>query len=147
MNVTRILTAAALAVLVASPALAQQDTTHGKVVSAMARTNAGKMQGKDKQKENLKAEAKISKDSAKVVALAQVPGGKVKSSELEREKGTIVYSFDISVKGKSGIEEVLVSAIDGSVVSHEHETPKMEKAEAKKEKAEAKKEKAETKKP
>ena len=41
--------------------------------------------------------------------------------------------------GQTGVEEILVSAIDGSVVSQEHETPKMEKAEAKKEKAEKKK--------
>ena len=50
----------------------------------------------------------------------------------------MIYSFDISVPGKTGIEEIAVNAIDGSVVTHEHETPKMEKAEAAKEAKEKK---------
>ena len=132
MKLAGILTLAAVAVVFASPAIAQ-DTTR-------PMTTAAKTQAKGKtKKENLKAEAKISKDSATKVALAQVAAGsKVKASELEREKGTIVYSFDIKVPNQTGIDEILVSAIDGSVVAHEHETPKMEKAEAKKEKAEKK---------
>jgi len=70
---------------------------------------------------------------------AQVPNGKVKSSEIERENGKLIYSFDITVPGKTGIEEVNVNAIDGSVVNQEHETPKSEKTEAA---AEAKEKKA-----
>ena len=128
MKLVGILALAAVAIVAASPAVAQ-DTTH-KVATA------AKAQGKAK-KENLKALTKITKDSASKVALARVAAGsKVKTSELEREKGTIVYSFDITVPGQTGIEEILVSAIDGSVVSQEHETPKQEKAEAKKEKQE-----------
>src|SRR5207237_4503734 len=96
-------------------------------------TKTGKMHragAKKGKKENLKAEAKISKDSAKTVALSRVAAGsKIKSSELEREKGTVVYSFDIKVPNQTGIEEVLVSAIDGSVVAQSHESPKEEKAE------------------
>ena len=60
----------------------------------------------------------------------------------ERENGTVVYSFDIRVKGQPGYEEVNVSAIDGSVVSKQHETAAQEKAERK---AEKKGEKAEMK--
>jgi uncharacterized membrane protein YkoI len=133
MKLAGILTLVAAAIVVASPAVAQQDTAHKQVA-------VGKAQGKGKaKKENLKSLTKITKDSASKVALGRVAAGsKVKSSELEREKGTIVYSFDITVPGQTGIEEILVSAIDGSVVSQEHETPKQEKAEAKKEKAEAK---------
>jgi len=128
MKLAGILMLAAAAVVVASPAIAQQDTTHGKMVSAVAKKG---------KKENLKAEAKISKDSARTIALSKVAAGsKVKSWELEREKGTVVYSFDIKVPSQPGVEEVLVSAIDGSVVSQSHESPKEEKAEAKKEKAE-----------
>src|SRR6266513_4725737 len=81
MKLVGILTLAAAAVVVASPVMAQQDTTHGKVVSAVA---------KKAKKENLKAEAKISRDSAKTVALSRVAAGsKIKSTELEREKGTV----------------------------------------------------------
>ncbi len=135
MKLARMCTLVAAVAVAASPAAAQ-DASHGKMVSAVAKT-----QGKGAaKKENLKALAKISKDSAKTVALSRVAtGSKVKSAELEREKGTVVYSFDIRVPGQTGVEEILVSAIDGTVVSQEHETPKQEKAEAKKDKAKAKK--------
>ena len=83
----------------------------------------------------LKARAKVSSDSAKKVALAQVPNGKVRSGEIEDEKGKLIYSFDIAVAGKSGVEEVNVDALTGAVVSHEHESAKAERAEAKAEKA------------
>jgi uncharacterized membrane protein YkoI len=80
----------------------------------------------------LKAEAKISGDSAKKVALAQVPNGKIQSGEIEHEKGKLIYSFDVKVAGKSGIEEVNVDALTGAVVAKAHESAAAEKAEAKK---------------
>ena len=85
---------------------------------------------------SLASQAKISADSAQRVALAQVPNGTVKSHELEREHGKLIYSFDITVAGQSGVEEVNVSAIDGSVIAHEHENAAAEKKEAKQERAE-----------
>lgn len=94
---------------------------------------------KEESQATLQAEAKVSEATARATALAQVPNGTVKSSELEREKGKLIYSFDITVPGKTGIEEVNVNAIDGSVVGKEHETPKSEKKEAA---AEAKEKKA-----
>jgi uncharacterized membrane protein YkoI len=78
----------------------------------------------------LRAEAKIDEATARSTALKEVPKGTVQSSELEREKGKLIYSFDIKVPGKSGIEEVNVDAITGAVVAHEHESPKAEKKEA-----------------
>jgi uncharacterized membrane protein YkoI len=78
----------------------------------------------------LRAEAKITEADARTTALAEVPNGKIQSHELEREKGTLLYSFDIKVPGKSGIEEVQVDAITGHMISHEHETPATEKQEA-----------------
>ena len=80
----------------------------------------------------LKAQAKISEDSARTIALAQVPNGDVKSSELEREHGKVVYSFDIAVAGQEGVEEVNVDARTGAVVGKEHESAKKEAAEEKK---------------
>ena len=79
---------------------------------------------------DLQKEAKVSEATARATALAQVPNGTVKSVELEREHGKLIYSYDISVAGKSGIEEINVNAMDGSVVAKEHETPKSEKKEA-----------------
>lgn len=84
------------------------------------------------------AEAKISMAAAKATALAKVPGGTIKSSELEREHGKLIYSFDISVPGKSGIQEVNVDAISGKVISSSHEGTKSEQKEQKQEQSEVK---------
>lgn len=86
----------------------------------------------------LQKEAKIAESDARKTALAVVPGGKVQSHELEREKGRLIYSYDIKVAGKAGVEEVNVDAITGEVVAHEHENAK---AEAKERQAESKEKK------
>ena len=85
---------------------------------------------------SLRKEAKIAEADARKTALAAVPGGKVQSHELERENGKLIYSYDIKVAGKSGVEEVNVDAMSGAIVAHEHEDAKTE---AKEKKAEAKK--------
>ena len=95
--------------------------------SAMAADNAA-----------LLKEAKISEAKAREIALKQAPGT-VKSSELEKEKGTLVWSFDITNAKGGGITEVLVSAIDGHIVETKAETAKAEAAEKAKEAKEAKK--------
>ena len=92
---------------------------------------------KEASQATLMKEAKVSEATARATALAQVPNGSVKSSEIERENGKLIYSFDITVPGKTGIDEVNVNAIDGSVVARSHEGAKAEK----KEKAEEAKEK------
>ncbi len=112
-------------------------------LAAQAAKKDAKPAAKHETAAQLKAEAKISLADATQAALALVPGGTVKASELEREDGKLVYSFDIATKGKPGIDEVWIDAIMGKQVGTiEHETAKMEKAE---EKAEAKSQKAETK--
>ncbi len=92
--------------------------------------SAAAQKTKPETQAQLMRQAKISKAVATKTALSKVPGGKVKSSEIERENGKLIYSFDIKVAGKSGIEEINVDAITGDVVAHEHETPKSEKKEA-----------------
>lgn len=77
----------------------------------------------------LQKEAKISEATARATALKEIPNGTVKSSQLEREKGKLIYSFDISTPGKSGTDDVNVNAIDGSIVAKTHESPKTEKKE------------------
>jgi uncharacterized membrane protein YkoI len=72
---------------------------------------------------------RISMETARRTALARVPNSTVKSEELERENGRLVYSFDLEVKGQSGMEEVWVDAMDGHVVKVEHESAKHERAE------------------
>lgn len=90
------------------------------------------------------AGAKISLKDARATALAKVPGGKIVKHELERENGKLVYTFDIRVPGKTGIEEVQVDAMNGDVVSQTHESPAKERQEAKQEKSESQKDTTKT---
>jgi uncharacterized membrane protein YkoI len=120
---------------------AQAPAASKAAVKTSTQTSTTKRHRRSVKKEtqaDLQKEAKISEAEARATALKQVPNGTVKSSELERENGKLIYSFDITVPGKSGIDEVNINAVDGSVVAKSHESPKTEKAEAK---AEAKEKK------
>ncbi len=122
---------------------AQATSTYNKstakpATQANATPKRHKTMRKSESQATLRKEAKISEETARATALKEVPNGKVKSSELERENGKLIYSYDITVPGKSGIDEVNVNAIDGSVVAKSHETPKSEKKEAKQEAKEKK---------
>ena len=138
MHAMRLVAFVAVVGVVASP-LAAQDTTHARVsasanthstkVSTTTTASTGHRRHHRYTQDELKAMAKISQDSAQTIALAKVPGGTVSEVELEHEHGTAVYSFDITQAGKSGVEEVLVSAIDGHVVWKGHESARHERAE------------------
>ena len=78
----------------------------------------------------LVAEAKIKETEARATALAQVKNGTVRSEELEREHGRLIYSYDIEVPGKPGIDEVNVDAMTGKVIAKTHEGDKAERKEA-----------------
>ena len=80
--------------------------------------------------DSLVKQAKVTEDVAAKAAHARVPKGEIQTVELEKEKGRLIYSHDIKVAGKSGIDEVAVSAMTGKVVSFAHETPADEKKEA-----------------
>ena len=86
----------------------------------------------------LKAKAKISEADAKQIALAKVPNGSIKEGELEKEKGRLIWSFDIAIPGQTDIKEVNVDAITGEVVAVETETAAQQ---AKEKDEDAKKEK------
>ena len=65
---------------------------------------------------------RISMDAARAKALQFVPHAQVKGSELERENGKLIYSFDLTVAGRPGVEEVQIDALSGKLVSRKHET-------------------------
>jgi uncharacterized membrane protein YkoI len=75
---------------------------------------------------NLAAQAKVSRAEAERTALAKAPGGTVKEGELEKEKGKLIWSFDIATPGTPNITEVAVDAITGQIVAVETETPKQQ---------------------
>jgi uncharacterized membrane protein YkoI len=71
----------------------------------------------------LQSQAKISKEQAQQTALAKAPGGTIKEGELEKEKGKLIWSFDIATPDSKNTTEVNVDAITGDIVSVETETP------------------------
>ena len=63
---------------------------------------------------------RISMAQAEQTALAKEPGT-IRSRELESEKGTLIYSFDIDTGGS--LHEVNVDARTGKIVADTVETP------------------------
>jgi hypothetical protein len=94
----------------------------------------------EKKQAELQSEAKISRADAEKAALAKVPGGKIKEGELEKEKGKLIWSFDISIPDSKDIKEVHVDAISGEVISLETESAAAEAKEKKKDKDDDEKE-------
>jgi uncharacterized membrane protein YkoI len=77
---------------------------------------------------------KITKEEARATALKKVPNGKIKSEELENEKGRWIYSFDVQTA--KDVTEVNVDANTGKVVDVQHESAAKEAAEKKQEEKE-----------
>jgi uncharacterized membrane protein YkoI len=75
-------------------------------------------------------QAKINKAQAEQIALAKVPHGTVQSAEIEKEKGHLVWSFDIAQAGTRDITEILVDAKTGKIISTQTETPRDQAKEA-----------------
>jgi uncharacterized membrane protein YkoI len=88
----------------------------------------------EKREANLEAQAKVTRAEAEKTALAKVPGGKIKSGEIENEKGKLIWSFDISTPGTKDVTEVNVDAVTGQIVSVDKETEAAEAKEKEKEK-------------
>lgn len=89
-----------------------------------------KHHNKEAKQAKLMAQAKVSKDDAGKTALAKVPNGTIKEGELEKEKGKLIWSFDITTADTKDITEVNVDAITGDVVSVEKEAAESETKEA-----------------
>ncbi len=75
-------------------------------------------------------QAKITKAEAEQIALAKVSHGIVKSAEIEKEKGHLVWSFDIARPSTRDITEILVDAKTGKIISTQTETPRDQAKEA-----------------
>lgn len=89
---------------------------------------------KNTKKADLPALARVTKEQAQATAIASVPNSEVKESELEVEHGCLIWSFDLKLAGKDGVQEVEVDAGNGKVLSSQYESPKKEAAEAAKDK-------------
>ncbi len=86
----------------------------------------------------LKGLAKVSQSEAQKTAIAKLDAREsvsVASAELEAEHGCLIWSFDLRVAGKGGIQEVQVDAGNGNVLSVKHESSRQEAAETSKERS------------
>jgi len=79
-------------------------------------------------------EARVGEAEARAAALARVPGGTVKSRELEKENGRLIWTFDIATQASRGLTEVHVDAKSGRVIAVKKESAAEEAAEAREEK-------------
>lgn len=68
----------------------------------------------------LAKKAKITMEQAREIALKRMPGT-IAEGELEKEKGKLVYSFDIRVENGK-IMEVWVDAKDGKILRADEDT-------------------------
>lgn len=66
--------------------------------------------------DSLMSKAKITEDSARAVALKRVPGT-VQGTELERERGRLMWDFKIQRTGRKGTTEVEVNAMTGKIIA------------------------------
>ncbi len=103
--------------------------TMGLAAYAAAITASASLWAAPSEQELMK-EAKITRAEAAKTALAQVPQGTIKSEELEREDGKLVWSFDIAKSDTKDITEVQVDAKTGKIVATEVETPAKQAKEA-----------------
>lgn len=77
----------------------------------------------------LLARATVLPDSARAIARARIPAAQIADEGIEMEHGKLVYSFDMKTLGRRGIDEVVIDALSGAVISVDHEGPKAEAAE------------------
>ncbi|GAA0723380.1 PepSY domain-containing protein [Dokdonella soli] len=73
--------------------------------------------------QDLHTQAKIAEADARATALQKVPDGTIASSELEKEHGKLIWSFDIKRPNSKDITEVQVDAKTGAIVSTQVESP------------------------
>lgn len=137
MKIHRFFISLAAAMLLTSTVYAATTSTGSSSKKATATTNAATAASAAPVKSDIPAdlakEAKVSLEAARKTALERVKHGTVRSEELEREHGKLIYSFDVAVAGKTGVTEVNVDAMTGKVSNVHHETAAKEKQEAKQE--------------
>jgi len=110
----------ALAVTLTAAAAGQAPTAPPKPAHAQSATPKPAIHKVKEAQPGLLKQAKITADAAEQTALGAVPGGKVSSREIERQKGVLVYAFHVRTEGQEGYQAVTVDANTGSMVSNTH---------------------------
>ena len=87
----------------------------GGLTACMTDKEKGK-EGEKAAAAKLETQAKISKAEAQKIALDRIPDGAIKEGEIEKEKGKLIWSFDITTPNTKDITEVQVDAMTGAVI-------------------------------
>jgi uncharacterized membrane protein YkoI len=66
---------------------------------------------------------KISKTKAERIALAKMPGGRIRSAELETARGRHFWSVYIGKPGAKNAKEIRVDAVSGQILAVQTEKP------------------------
>ncbi len=117
-----------LATRTAALAFALATGTLVAATSAQAQSTPGSGPMKEDKPGQL-ARARISPDSARHLARTRVANATIAEEGIEVEKGKLLYSFDMKTAGRPGIDEVLIDATTGAIISVDHEGPAQEAAE------------------
>ena len=96
----------------------------GLLAAALVLVGASGCTTEKQEQAELQAEAKVSKEQAQATAQDKVPNSTVTESELEKEKGRLIWSFDLSTPDSKDTTEVNVDAISGELVNVEIESGK-----------------------
>jgi hypothetical protein len=99
------------------------------VLSLLILASAGTGMGADHRPAG--PQDRVTEAEARRAALATVANGAIQSSELEREHGILIWSFDIRTPKTRAVTEVHVDARTGKVISKSLERPAQEAAEKK----------------
>lgn len=78
----------------------------------------------------LRSMAKVPRSTAERIALKRVGhGAKISSAEIEAEQGCLIWSFDLKVPRRVGVQEVNIDAGNGRVLAVHHESTGAESSE------------------
>jgi uncharacterized membrane protein YkoI len=93
------------------------------VILIVALSASGISLGAASDKNEAKHSGKITKAKAERIALTRVPGGSIRSAELETARGQRFWSVYIAKPGSKNAKEIRVDATIGQILSVQTERP------------------------
>ncbi|MBV9107478.1 MAG: PepSY domain-containing protein [Verrucomicrobia bacterium] len=93
------------------------------VILIVALSALGISPGVASDKNNAKHFGKITKSRAERIALTKVPGGSIRSAELETARGQRFWSVYIAKPGSKNAKEIRVDATSGQILAVQTERP------------------------
>ena len=93
------------------------------VILIVALSAFGISLGAASDKDEGKHSGKITKATAERIALTKVPGGSIRSAELETARGQRFWSVYIAKPGSKNAKEIRVDATSGQILAVQTERP------------------------